>query len=382
MSKTYDCIVIGLGGIGSAALYFAAKRGWKTLGLDRFPAGHARGSSHGDTRIIRQAYFEYPAYVPLAKEAYGHWELLQEESGKSLLQQTGLLQVGHPDGVVIQGVERAAVEHDLPLQRFDTAELRAEYPQFNVRDGDVGLLEQVAGYLRVERCIETFLELAQANAAEARFDVQVQEWKEFESNGFSDYEVVTDQGTFLAKRLIVCGGAWSGGLLPQINFPLNVIAKHQHWFQFQDERTTLQSDCPVFFFETDEGYFYGFPDIDGEGNKIAEHSGGFPVTDPMNVDRELKADDLQRVQEFCHQYFNSPRPVRVRHSVCMYTMSPDEHFIVDRLGRDGFACVAGLSGHGFKFSPALGKALVEIAAGQLRPDIDFLSLNRFNERVV
>ncbi|MGI9518157.1 MAG: N-methyl-L-tryptophan oxidase [Pirellulaceae bacterium] len=375
MTRKYDCIVIGTGGMGSAAAMFAAGRGWSTLGLDRFPPGHSRGSSHGQTRIIRQAYFEHPDYVPLVLDSYDLWDEIEQQSGQSLLERTGLLQVGDPDGPIIGGVQASATRHDLALRGYELAELREQFPLFHFDEGTVGLYEEVAGYLQVEKCVEAIAALARDAGAELIDGVVV------ESIDSSAGLVVvnTDQGAFSADRAIITAGAWACDLLRHLPVSLKVVAKHQHWFGIKDERASLSAGCPVFFFETGDGYFYGFPDIDGRGNKMAEHSGGLPVGDPLEVDRQLDQTDLHRVQEFAQQHFNTPRPIHADHSVCMYTMSPDEHFMVDVLeDRPNIAFACGMSGHGFKFAPVIGQALVNMVEGTHRPDMDFLRISRFN----
>lgn len=376
MSKVFDCMVLGTGGMGSAALYYAAKKGWRVLGLDRFPPGHDRGSSHGQTRIIRQAYFEHSDYVPMAMDAYQLWAALEQESERKLFEPTGLLQIGAPEGPIISGIRESAVRHELPLREYDTNQLREAFPLFNCRDGDVGLYEEVAGFLRVEDCVETFADLAKSHGAELMNDVSVTGW----SDGSAGFEVATSDGVLRCHRLIITAGAWASVLLPDMIPDLRVIAKHQHWFQIADDRVSLAEGCPTFFFERDNGYFYGFPSLGDRGAKIAEHSGGVEVPDPLSVNRDLDIEDLSRVQDFVHSCFNSPRAIHKAHSVCMYTMSPDEHFIVDRAGPSlVFAC--GLSGHGFKFAPVIGQALVNLLDGSERDDMAFLRCNRFNDEL-
>lgn len=377
--KIYDCIVVGTGAVGSAALYYAAKKGWSVVGLDRFPIAHARGSSHGKTRIIRQAYFEHPNYVPLLKKAYQIWHELEMHCDQCLFERTGLLQVGPSDGPIIGGIRQSAREHGLPIVEFDSKQLGERFPLFHVPCEHVGLFEEVAGFLHVERCVEAMTMAATSIGAELVHGVSVLGW-----NRAGDFQVTTDQATFRGKRLIFCPGAWAeellGEQLKNRGVPLKVIRKHQHWFQLEDDRATLAANCPTFFFETQEGYFYGFPAIDDEGGvKLAEHSGEDVVTDPLNINRDLDQLDLSRVQHFMHQYFNSPRGVHINHSVCMYTMTADEHFIVDILDNEGLIAVAcGMSGHGFKFAPLIGKNLVRLLEGQREPDMEFLSLGRFN----
>lgn len=373
MNKIYDCIVLGVGGVGSAALYYAAAKGWNVLGIEQFSVVHALGSSHGQTRIIRQAYFEHPDYVPLLKSAYGLWEQFEKTVGRSLFQRTGLLEVGHPDGPIIGGIRRSANEHGLAIRELNARELKAAYPFFSARQDDVAIVEENAGFLRVEPCLESFVEAAQELGATVLENVVVDGWDD--SDGV--VTVSTSDGVFHAKRIILTAGPWANACLPSLQIELKVIAKHQHWFRFTDDRINLKNGCPTFFFETDEGYFYGFPDLDGRGAKICEHSGGVNVDDPLNIRREIDLQDLERVQNFCNQYLDFPRGIHQDHRVCMYTMSPDEHFIVDRVAENCvFAC--GLSGHGFKFIPVLGQALVEMLEGRSRADMDFLRVSRFN----
>ena len=385
MSKVFDCIVLGVGGMGSAALLYAAKKSWRTIGIDRFEPGHARGSSHGRTRIIRQAYFEHPDYVPLLLDSYQLWEEIQSASGQHLFEETGLLQVGDPQGDVISGIRRSADEHSLDLVELKTNELRQHYPLFNFRDGDVGLFEKAAGFLRVEKSVCAFVEAAKQQGAELQTSTVVKRWSE----GAAGFEVEIEDAngqnaeTIRGLRLIVTAGAWASALLgdsmPGVASKLQVVAKHQHWFKINDDRIRLEAGCPTFFFETGDGCFYGFPDCDGHGAKIAEHTGGVSVEDPLTVNRELDTQDLQRVQQFSQVCFNAPRGIHIGHSVCMYTMSPDEHFIVDRIGENvSFAC--GMSGHGFKFAPVIGRALVDMLDGNLRADMQFLKASRFDAK--
>jgi monomeric sarcosine oxidase len=377
MSKVYDCLVLGIGGVGSAALYYAARRGWRTLGVDRFSPGHARGSSHGRTRIIRQAYFEHPDYVPLLIDAYQLWRDLEEASGQQFFRRTGLLQIGDPQGTVIRGIRRSAEQHRLAIGEYTAAELQTRFPFFQCRDSDVGIFEENAGFLRVEESIAAWVGLAREQGAELLERAVVEGW----STGPTGFELQTSEGRVHARRLIVAAGAWTAQLVPELAGHLKVIAKHQHWFYIPDERATLQQACPVFFFETAQGYFYGFPDIDGQGCKMSEHSGGTPVTDPLTVSRQLDPGDLQRVQDFAQSHFATPPASHLKHSVCMYTMSPDEHFMVD-VADPHMAFAAGLSGHGFKFAPLLGKSLVDLVDGRERDDMDFLRVKRFNDSLV
>lgn len=378
MKKPFDCAVIGTGAMGSAALFHAARRGWSVLGLDRFPAGHDRGSSHGQTRIIRQAYFEHPDYVPLVLEAYRWWAEIEKACGERLFEQCGLLQVGRPDGPIIGGVRKSADRHQLQLTSFDFGELQAQFPMFRFDPNTVGLFEPVAGYLQVERCVQAMVAQAILAGATVVSNATVLGWKR---NRDATLRIETDAGEYLARRLVVTAGAWAPGFLTDIGCQMQVIAKHQHWFQTRQPGLTLEEGCPVYFFETEQGFFYGFPDFGGNGNKVAEHSGKNTVTDPLNLDRNLENRDLERVSDFVANHLNAPRAVHCGHSVCMYTMTPDEHFIVDTIDPSGTVAVGcGFSGHGFKFAPVIGKALVDLVDGKRRDEMDFLRMSRFQNR--
>ena len=372
----YDCIVVGSsGGVGSAAAYYAAKRGWIVLGLDRFPPGHQRGSSHGQTRIIRQAYYEHPNYVPLTKETYELWSEIELDTGRALNHRTGLLQIGAADGDVIKGVRRSADEHGLDVQTLSRSDIQRRWPVFNVSENHIGLFEEVAGYLAVEDCVEAMAAGAALHGAKLLNNVGVASWRAKDDR----IEVATDTDRFHTNRLILCPGAWASELV-EIEIPLRVVRKHQHWFTVDDTRVNRDSGFPAYLIETDQGCFYGFPRISDRGIKVAEHTGGEAVSDPLNVNRELDQVDYDRVKNFMHNHLNLVEPQHSDHSVCMYTMSPDEHFVIDRCPNNphvAFAC--GLSGHGFKFTPLIGKYLVSLVDGQSRGDLHFLSLDRFSQ---
>ena len=371
----YDAIVIGTGGVGSAAMYHLARRGVKVLGLDRFPPAHDRGSSHGRTRIIRQAYFEHSDYVPLLKRAYELWSELEQLQGKQLYREIGLLQIGPSDGVVVPGVLKSAAQHNLPVETFSPDDMRRQFPGFRVADERQGVLERRAGYLRVEDCVLAHLAAAEWHGAELKTGAAVVSWRA-EGNGVM---VNTDSAAFHADKLILTAGPWAGHLLRDLNIPLEVRRKPQFWFACDDPRYHADNGCPAFLFETPGGIFYGFPNAENWGVKAACHSGGEPIVDPLALDRTLRPEDQSQIERFLAVHLPGVSHRVLHHEVCMYTMSPDEHFIVDRHPRWPQVCfAAGLSGHGFKFTSVLGEALADFAlAGRTTFPIDFLSLRRF-----
>jgi sarcosine oxidase len=373
--STYDVIVLGTGGVGSAAVYQLARRGAKVLGIDQFPGGHDQGSSHGETRVIRQAYFEHSDYVPLLLRAYELWRELEQEAGVDLLHQVGLLQVGPPDGCVVRGVLEAARLHRLRVESLSREEIPRRFPGFRAAKDAVGVFEPAAGYLRVERCVLTHLAAAKARGAEFRFGVEAQSWKQ-EGQGV---RVITSEGNFVASKLIVTAGPWAPKLLADVDVPFIVRRKHLYWFPTSDPSYHESQGCPTYLYELPHGVYYGFPQIDELGVKVAEHSGGAVVDDPKNDPRPLDPADLARVEAFLAEFLPGVGRPMQRRSVCFYTMSPDEHFLVDRHPRqEGVLLVAGLSGHGFKFTSVLGEALAELALeGCTGLPIGFLSLKRF-----
>jgi sarcosine oxidase len=391
MAKTFDAIVLGTGGLGSAALMHLARQRLRVLGLEQFHTAHNRGSSHGHTRAIRQAYFEHPSYVPLLQRAYELWDELEQNSGQHLLRRTGLLQVGSPQGELITGVKRTAELHRLPVSELDPGRLRRHFPQFRVPRDAVALWEQNAGYLLVERCVATHLDLALRLGAELRTEESVVDWHPL--NG--QLRVVSEKQDYLTERLVICGGPWSQRLLPHLESQLNVLRKHVFWLEPSEAMYHVDQGCPVFFFETAEGFFYGFPKLETYGVKVAEHSGGDPLPDfaqhpPSTIDSlcwledeaRQRQESWQRVSQFARDCLPGLTPTISAHARCWYTMTPDGHFVVDLQQTPApVAFAAGLSGHGFKFATVLGEVLMELVLhGRTRHPIDFLRASRLKSQ--
>lgn len=369
---TYDTIVTGIGGVGSGVVDALARRGARVLGIEQFGPAHDLGSSHGETRIIRKAYFEHPDYVPLLHRAFDGWKELEAETGRELLRQTGLFLCGPSEGAAISGTIRAADEHGLPLERLTAGEARRRFPCYNFPDDHAVVYEEQAGYLHVERCVQTQIESAQRYGAEMHFDERVVNW----SADDMSVTVTTDRASYSAGSLVITAGAWAGQLLSEIGLRLKVLRKVQLWF---DIPPNSYQQSPCFYFEHGDGAYYGIPSPDSASLKVAEHSGEDVVDDPLAIDRKCHPSDIARVEAFARAALPMVVPVPLRHSVCMYTMSPDGHFIVDRhpeFSNVHFA--AGLSGHGFKFVRVLGEALADcVVEGSTKLPIGFLGLKRF-----
>lgn len=372
--SNYDAIVVGTGGVGSAALYELARRGMRVLGLDRFPAGHDRGSSHGQTRVIRQAYFEHPDYVPLLRVAYQKWAELEERVGRKLFHQVGLLEVGREDGLIIPGLLAAAREHDLSIDRLTPAEAEARFPGFHIPPDLQCVFEQQAGYLEVEACVQAHLAEAVRLGAELHVGPAVQRW----SAQGSGVRVETERARYQADRLVITAGSWAGELLSDLQVPLRVLRKPVMWFANESRHYRREAGSPTFFFELPAGFFYGFPQLDCRGIKVSEHDGGELTGDPLLVDRQLREQDPQRVVKFLAECLPAATRQITHHEVCLYTMTPDEHFIVDRHPAFPQVCLtAGLSGHGFKFTNVLGQAMADLALdGKTELPVGFLGVDR------
>ena len=368
----YDCIVLGVGGIGSAALYCAAKKGWSVLGIDRFGAAHNMGSSHGRTRMIRTAYFEHPNYVPLARKSWQEWEALQAADSVELIQKTGVLQVGDPSGHVIQGVVASSREHDIAIEEMSVDDAMRRFPALRLPVGAHAVFENQAGFLRVENCVAQFIKLAQQASAELLTNTLAES---VIVNSDQTITVVTDQGRFETERLILTLGSWTSELLAGVDLRIQVLRKPQFWFQIDRTDIKYQNGFPAFLIEHEQECFYCLPEIDYLGMKVAEHSGGQVVDNPSELNRACEASEQTAAENFLDQHFDFSRRRLVHHSVCMYSMSTDGHFVIDsHPDCPQIVFAAGMSGHGFKFAPVIGQRLVELLDGQSSPEFEFLRL--------
>ncbi len=359
--------------MGSAACWQLARAGRRVLGLERFQLGHDHGSSHGQTRLIRRAYFEHPDYVPLVQRAYELWEELEALSGRALLHRSGLLLAGAPDSRLLRGVRAAAAQHRLALEDLFPADVERRFPGIVLRPDQVAMFERDAGYLLVEDCVRAQARLAAQLGATLRFDEPVRSWKADDDA----IRVQTDRGLYSAERLILTAGPWSQDLLSHLRLPLDVQRRMQLWFGVTDARYAVGAGFPAFAFEIESGFFYGFPAIEPGCMKIAEHLGRQPIAHAERLDRELHEADATDVRQFIRRHLPGVSTNVMRHSACMYTMTPDEHFIVDRAPDDPrVVFAAGFSGHGFKFAPVIGQVLAEIAIdGRTREPAEFLRLD-------
>ena len=377
---SYDVIVVGLGAMGSAAAYQLASRGARVLGIEAFGRAHELGSSGGLTRIIRLAYFEHPDYVPMLKAAWELWPRIEAEAGEQLIEVTGGLYVGRRGSAVLDGSLRSAETHGLAHELLDAEESRRRFPAIQVDDDMDALYEPLAGILFPDRCIDAHLTLAERHGAELHFDERVTGY----SSGASGVTVTTNRGSYEAGKLLIAAGAWLPTLAPELNLPLRVERNALFWYEPLSRPEIFQpAALPVWILELDEEYaFYGFPSLPGQGVKVARHHGGRTV-DADLVDREATAEDERPVREFMARYMPVANGPRLDSRVCMYTNTPDFHFILDfHPGDERIVVASPCSGHGFKFSNIIGSIVADLALeGRTTFEIGFLSMARFGAGV-
>ncbi len=361
MKFIYDIIVIGLGANGSSALFNLSRTGKRVLGIDQFQPPHQRGSSHGESRIIRQAYHENPLYVPLVRAAYPLWEELERLSGKRLFLKTGGLLLGQEEATVVKGAKSSAEMHGIPYEYLEAAALRKRFPAFRPDDDTVGVLEKEAGVLFPELCIAAYLEAASANGAV----VNVLEKVLSIEPGQDSVMVTTSKGEYTAEKVIVSAGAWVGSLLPGPGLPLTIERQVLYWFENGNAAGRGNfgpSKMPIFIWEHIIGkMFYGFPDL-GRGVKIGFHHGGRHIL-ADELRQEVSVEEIAEMGEMAEHYL-SMEPVFKTSAVCMYTNTPDENFIIDFHPEHKNIIIASpCSGHGFKFSSLTGKILCKMVMG-------------------
>jgi sarcosine oxidase len=375
--ESYDIIVLGLGGMGTAAACELARRGRRVLGIEQFLIGHDRGSSHGETRIIRKAYYEHPDYVPLLRRAYERWYELEQQSGQRLLVECGVLSLGPADSDVVAGVLASAAEHALPVERYGPAELSQRFPQFRIDDAWQGVLERDAGLLFVERCVVAHAEQARRHGAELHEREEVLGWRADERH----VEVVTKRALYAAERLVITAGAWATRLLADVGVPFSVMRQVAMWFEVSRPESFRRDRFPCYFADTPAGFFYGFPMLDPLGMKVARHYGAGELHDPTAVDWQVHPEDETPLRGFLQAYLPDADGGTTRSSVCMYTLTPDRHFVIDLHPRHANVAVAGgFSGHGFKFASVVGEILADLCErGATDFPVEMFQTTRFGD---
>jgi sarcosine oxidase len=372
---SFDVIVLGVGGMGSAAACELARRGRRVLALEQFALGHDRGSSHGHTRIIRKAYYEHPDYVPLVCRAFERWYDLEQRQGVHLLSECPCLSIGRSDSPMLAGVRASAERHRLPVEELSAAELRRRFPPFRFGEDYVGVLERSAGFLYVEDCVQAQIREAVRLGATIRDNEPVVSWQA------NEREVIVQTTTerYTAARLLITAGPWAGQLLAQHGTFLRVMRQVVQWFGTRDDRLFRRDVFPLYIADTSRGYFYGFPVLNANGAKVAQHYGAPEEMYPSEIERIIKPEDERTIRAFLHEHLPLIDGPCRRASVCIYTLTPDRHFVID-LHPDyaNVALAAGFSGHGFKFAPVVGEILADLADnGRTELPIGMFSIKRF-----
>jgi sarcosine oxidase len=373
----YDAIVVGVGAMGSAALYHLARRGQRVLGLERFDVPHDLGSSHGITRIIRLAYYEHPSYVPLLRRAYELWRELEALAGEQLLYPTGSLDAGPPDCDVVQGSLRSCQLHDLAHELLTSAEITRRYPGYRLPGQHVAVLQPEGGFLLPERCVVHHVWAAQALGAEVHARERVLDWAPSATG--QGVRVRTERGTYEAGRLIVAAGAWMAGLVRRLAGLAVPERQVLAWLQPTAPERFALGHFPVFNLLVEEGRYYGFPVFGVPGFKFGRYHHLGERVDPDHLQREPTARDEAVLRTFAERYFPDGAGPTMALKTCLFTNSPDEHFVVDLHPQYPQVVVASpCSGHGFKFASVMGEILADLATdARTGHDISLFRLARF-----
>jgi sarcosine oxidase len=372
----YDVIIIGGGAAGASAFHHLAARGQRVLCLERETSPNATSSHHGLTRIIRLAYFEHPAYVPLLRRAYALWGELEAQAGTQLFHRTGILECGRPGEALVTGVTTSARQHDIAHRVLEAREVARAFPAFQLPGDFVGVHQADGGFLIPEASITamvhlgraaggTFIERARVTAIEPRA---------------SHVEVVTADARYQAGRVIVAAGAWMPKLLPDLAHVLRPEKRVLGWFSPRDPSPFALGRFPVFLIQDDADYWYGFPLYGKPAFKIAHHQHGHIKVDADTLDRmDVTPADEAFIRPALSRFLPAADGAMVDHAVCIYTMTPDEHFVIDTWPQDDRVLVASpCSGHGFKFATVTGEILADLAMhGTTRHDISLFRLGRF-----
>jgi sarcosine oxidase len=376
--KRYHTIVAGVGAAGSATIYELAKRGRRVLGLERYDIPHDMGSSHGYTRIIRLAYYEHPSYVMLLRRSYELWRELEARAGERLLHITGSIDAGPPESWVFKGSFQSCVEHGLPHEVLTGAELQRRFPGYRLPPGHMALLQPEGGFLAPERCIVAYVTAAQALGADVRAREAVLRWEPLPDG----VRVHTTNDTYEADRLVVTAGSWNAELVPELRPLLTPERQVLAWLQPTRPELFAPERFPVFNLLVDEGRYYGFPVHGVPGFKFGRYHHLEEVVDPNTADREPNNRDEQLLRDFAERYFPEGAGATMSLKACLFTNTPDGHFVIDRHPRYAQVIVASpCSGHGFKFASVLGEILADLAEReQTRHNIDLFRIGRFGIR--
>ena len=375
MAQEFDCIVIGVGAMGSSTLYNLAKRGRRVLGLEQFDIPHAEGSSHGVNRIIRLAYYEHPSYVPLLRRAYELWSKIESIAGEQLIYKTGSIDTAPAGHEVFEGSLESCLLHDIPHRVLNHAQINEQFPGYQLPLGHMGILQQDGGFVLSERSIVAYANAAMSEGAEIHAREVVSGW-EPDRRGV---RVFTDRGEYTAERLVITAGAWTSGLMPILEGLAVPERQVLAWLQPIDGSLYTPEVFPVFNAYFDEGRYYGFPVFGIPGFKVGRYHHLEETIDLDSTIKTVNGEDEALLRSAVERYFPKANGTTMTLKTCMFTNTPDEHFIVDLLpGNTQVIVAAGFSGHGFKFASVIGEILSDLAInGETEHNIDLLKIDRF-----
>ena len=358
--SNFDIAVIGLGAMGSASIYAAARRGLRVLGIERYEPGHFRSSSFGESRLIRLAYFEDPSYVPLVQEAYERWRDLEAVTGEKILTVTGAIEASYPGAALVVESWRSATEHNLRSERLSAREANARFPAFDLPDDWDVIFQPDAGALFPEKAIRLFVAGAKLpHGAIVRLNTRVIAVEPVADR----VQIVLEDGERIeAGSAVISVGAWIGDLLPDVADDLRLTRQPLMWFQPLNPALVRPDRMPAFLFQTRTDLIYGLPDVCGTGVKAALHDSGNPLSSAEQDRGVVARAEIEHLQGMLRRYVPAAAGALVNSSVCIYTRSPDGHFLVGLHPKAPQLVIASpCSGHGFKFASVMGEILADLA---------------------
>jgi sarcosine oxidase len=371
---SYDVIVLGVGGMGSAACWHLAGRGARVLGLERFDIPHSMGSSHGFNRIIRLAYFEHPSYVPLLRRAYENWRELETLFGERLLFITGSIDAGPKGSRIVEGSLSACREHGLPHELLTAAQLHKRCPGYNLPAGHLAVFQADGGFIAAERAIVAHVMMAQSKGADIRARETVIEWKPSSSGGV---QVRTDRGRYEADRLVISAGAWVSDFVPALAGKAVPERQVLGWFQppLPNPAVFSPGRFPVFNLAVDEGHFYGFPIWSVPGFKLGRYHHLSETGHSDGLDRNVHPRDEAVLRRCIERHFPLANGPVMALRVCLFTNTEDGHFVIGTVPGIPQAIVASpCSGHGYKFCSVVGEILADLVTnGETSFDLSLFS---------
>lgn len=375
----WDVIVVGAGAMGSAAAWELTKRGKRVLLLEQFEPSHTRGSSHGLTRIIRLAYFEHPSYVPLLKRAFELWRELERESGRQLLHVVGSIDAGQISSRTVSGSLHSCHVHGLEHEVLSAAELSRRFPGYQLPSDCVAVLQPDGGFLLPEACIHAFVDLASNSGATTLTGNRV---TGIETTSAGGIRVKTTGAAHEADQVVVAAGAWAGTLIPELARALVPERQVLAWFEVEDRDLFAPERFPVFNLDHSDGHWYGFPEFGVPGFKFGRYHHFNETVDPDSDDwRSVNQRDIELLRQGVSAFFPAANGKVLSSTTCLFTNTPDEHFILDRLAETPQIIVASpCSGHGFKFASVVGEIVADLVVNDsTRHDISLHRISRFAE---